>query len=537
LADGEHSVGSERQHLHARERERERAPRRSHEPREDKMPLAVPTIIQPSFLQNPSSFTPYILHIPRISLSRCKFPAQGTLLNCAGFPYQRSSTSVFLSNCSANDSISEASELPEEPPNGRARELGAEELELLDKPLPSAKPAQEDDVLEDQKPNEVEVLAPFMKFFKQREGENGEAENRDGKEEEGKNVVAVEYYDPKPGDLVVGVVVYGNENKLDVNVGADLLGTMLTKEVLPFYSKELEILLCDLSRDCDEFMENGRMGLVQNEEALSQQPAPNRPVVEAGTVLFAEVLGRTLSGRPLLSSRRYFRRIAWHRVRQIKQLNEPIQVRITEWNTGGLLTRIEGLRAFLPKAELVTRVNNFSELKENVGRWIYVQISRINEETNDLILSEREAWEKVYLCEGSLLEGTVSKIYSYGAQVRLAESNRSGLLHMSNISRGKVASVAGLLEVHEKVKVLVLKSLLPGKISLSIAELESEPGLFISHKERVFAEAEDMAKKYRKKLPPSPAGKFEHAVPESLSFEDESNLYANWAWFKFQKED
>ncbi|KAL2326180.1 hypothetical protein Fmac_025238 [Flemingia macrophylla] len=50
---------------------------------------------------------------------------------------------------------------------------------------------------------------------------------------------------------------------------------------------------------------------------------------------------------------------------QIKQVGEPIEVRITEWNAKGLLTRIEGLRAFLPKGELVKRVNRFTELKEN----------------------------------------------------------------------------------------------------------------------------------------------------------------------------
>ncbi|KAJ6935284.1 hypothetical protein NC652_010333 [Populus alba x Populus x berolinensis] len=57
------------------------------------------------------------------------------------------------------------------------------------------------------------------------------------------------------------------------------------------------------------------------------------------TTFFSSV-GRTLSGRPLLSTRRLFRRLAWQRVRQ-------------------------GLRAFLPKAELMNRVNNFKELKEN----------------------------------------------------------------------------------------------------------------------------------------------------------------------------
>ncbi|KAF2291084.1 hypothetical protein GH714_019750 [Hevea brasiliensis] len=275
----------------------------------------------------------------------------------------------------------------------------------------------------------------------------------------------------------------GNENKLDVNVGADLLGTMLTKEVLPLYDKEMEYLLCDMDKDSERFMVRGKMGIVKDEAAVSGGAGPGRPVVETGTILFAEVLGRTLSGRPLLSTRRLFRRIAWHRVRQVKELNEPIEVKITEWNTGGLLTRIEGLRAFLPKAELMNRVNNFKELKENVGRRIYVLITRINETNNDLILSEREAWEMLNLQEGTLLEGTVKKIFSYGAQVRIGETNRSGLLHISNISRSRVTAVHDLLKVDEKVKALVVKSMFPDKISLSIADLESEPGLFISNKE------------------------------------------------------
>ncbi|KAM4131223.1 hypothetical protein ACJW30_01G161700 [Castanea mollissima] len=358
----------------------------------------------------------------------------------------------------------------------------------------------------------------------------------DGRNEEGKKV-DVEYYEPKPGDFVVGVVVSGNENKLDVNVGADLLGTMLTKEVLPLYDKEMENLLCDTDKDANEVMVKGKMGIVKNDEALSGRQGLGRPVVEIGTVLFAEVLGRTLSGRPLLSTRRLFRRLAWHRVRQIKQLNEPIEVRITEWNTGGLLTRIEGLRAFLPKAELLNRVNNFTELKENVGRRVYVQITRIDEAKNDLILSEREAWEMLNLREGTLLEGTVRKIFPYGAQIRIGESNRSGLLHISNITRARITSVSDLLAVDEKVKVLVVKSMFPDKISLSIADLESKPGLFISNKEKVFVEADAMARKYREKLPSGFAPhKSELPPTNALPFENEVKMYANWKWFKFERE-
>ncbi|KAL2324669.1 hypothetical protein Fmac_023727 [Flemingia macrophylla] len=287
-----------------------------------------------------------------------------------------------------------------------------QELELLNKPSPvlvSEGSSTEVDV-EQEKPSKEEALAPFLKFFKGRDSGEGveedgqglqaseEKSNVAGENEEGDKKVDVEYYEPKPGDFVVGVVVSGNENKLDVNVGADLLGTMLTKEVLPLYGKEMENLLCDVNNDAESFMAQGKMGIVKNEEAISGVPVPGRPVVEIGTILFAEVLGRTLSGRPLLSTRRLFRRIAWYRVRQIKQLNEPVEVRITEWNTGGLLTRIEGLRAFLPKAELLKRVNSFTELKENVGRRMYVQITQIDETKNSLILSEKEAWVSMQIC-------------------------------------------------------------------------------------------------------------------------------------------
>ncbi|RDY09103.1 rps1A, partial [Mucuna pruriens] len=433
--------------------------------------------------------------------------------------------------------------------DGTAEEL--EKLELLNKPSPVLfiEESSSEVEVEQEKPSEEEALAPFLKFFKGRDsgGEEGVEEGGEGlgvseekndvgaENEEGDRKVNVEYYEPKPGDFVVGVVVSGNENKLDVNVGADLLGTMLTKEVLPLYGKEIENLLCDVDRDAESFMVQGKMGIVKNEEAIIGVSVPGRPVVEIGTILFAEVLGRTLSGRPLLSNRRLFRRIAWHRLRQIKQLNEPIEVRITEWNTGGLLTRIEGLRAFIPKAELVKRANSFTDLKENVGRRIYVQITQIDETKNNLILSEKEAWEKLNLREGTLLDGTVKKILPYGAQIKLGKTNRSGLLHVSNISRAEITSVSDILSVDENVKVLVVKSMFPDKISLSIADLESEPGLFLSDKARVFVEADMMAKKYKQKLPPSVTTQRLEPLPTSaLPFENEA-LYANWKWFKFEK--
>lgn len=253
-----------------------------------------------------------------------------TLTVSTNSPTQRGAQLLFCSRNGVFDEISNT-QLPEKPQNDGIEEI--EELELRGKPSPlptTNGSASELLDTESKKPDKDEVLAPFLRFFKPRDSlevekvaEEGEVEVTEGQSDpkddpifEEKKVL-IEYYEPKPGDFVVGVVVSGNENKLDVNVGADLLGTMLTKEVLPLYDKEMENLLCDVERDAEDFMSRGKMGIVRNDDAVSGGPVPGRPVVETGTVLFAEVLGRTLSGRPLLSTRRFFRRIAWHRVRQV----------------------------------------------------------------------------------------------------------------------------------------------------------------------------------------------------------------------------
>ncbi|XP_043718055.1 protein PIGMENT DEFECTIVE 338, chloroplastic-like [Telopea speciosissima] len=481
-----------------------------------------------------------------VSVSSSFFPVSstGTLESSVFSPDSLIWRRTHVPFCSSNDDYTEfgGTRVSNKPENERFQEI--EGLELLGKPSPI--PVNGGSVTEVEsespKPDRDDALAPFLKFFKTRDsGEEVEEESEsevNKVEESQSQKVLVEYYEPKPGDLAVGVVVSGNENKIDVNIGADLLGTMLTKEVLPLYDQEFPYLLCDMEKDAEEFMVPGKMGIVWDEDAVSGEPVPGRPVVEVGTVLFAEVFGRTLSGRPLLSTRRLFRRVAWHRVRQIKHFNKPIEVRITEWNTGGLLARIEGLRAFLPKGELMGRVNTFTDLKENVGRRMFVLISRIDEANNDLIISEKEAWALLHLQDGTLLDGTVKKIFPYGAQIRIGETNRSGLLHISRITHGRIGSVNDLLTIGENVKVLVVKSVFSDKISLSIADLESEPGLFVSNKERVFSEAEEMAKKYRQKLPVVSASRKLDDLPiDVLPFDDEARLYSNWKWFKFVQDN
>lgn len=146
----------------------------------------------------------------------------------------------------------------------------------------------------------------------------------------------------------------------------------------------------------------------------------------------------------------------------------------------------------------------------------------------------------LYLKEGALLEGTVRKLFPYGAQIRIGETNRSGLLHVSKITHGQLRSVSDALRVGERVKALVIKSTTPDRIALSIRDLESEPGLFLSNKEKVFVEAEDMARRYREQMPHSPRSGEADSSPDdddAVPFEDEAGSYANWKWLKFIKSE
>uniref|UniRef100_A0ACD5T809 Uncharacterized protein n=1 Tax=Avena sativa TaxID=4498 RepID=A0ACD5T809_AVESA len=428
---------------------------------------------------------------------------------------------------------------------------GGEELHLLDKPFPSAPEEGEPEQEQAPAPSTGEALASYLNFFqvKGTDAKDTEASAVSFAEDISEHGAAaggpgVIYYDPKPGDLVVGVVVGGDARMLNVDIGAGgEPALMLTKEAAPTSREEFGYLACDAaSSSAGEFASEGRVGVAVSGGAVKAGRNGKEkcaPVVGVGRMVFAEVLGRTLGGRPLLSARRLFRRVAWHRVRQIKQLNVPIKVKILEWNAGGLLSRIEGLRAFLPKPEMMTRPRNYTDLKNSVGRQIHVCITKIDERSNELIMSEKEAWAMSYLSEGALLEGTVRKLFPYGAQIRIGETNRSGLLHVSKITHGQLRSVSDALQVGERVKALVIKSPAPDRIALSTKDLESEPGLFLSDKEKVFSEAEEMARRYREQMPSDEAGSSYSSSDDDdgVPFEDEAESYANWKWLKFIKSD
>ncbi|CAN7083356.1 unnamed protein product [Brassica oleracea var. botrytis] len=128
------------------------------------------------------------------------------------------------------------------------------------------------------------------------------------------------------------------------------VGKQMTKEILSFYDREFDYLLCDLKMMMMKIVL--KLWSLQGKQDLCGGDRDND---------FHKDFKEDVEWYACL----YF-------LMDIKQLNEPIEDKITEWNTGGLLTRIEGFIAFIPKQEMVKKVNSFTELKENLkGKFLF----------------------------------------------------------------------------------------------------------------------------------------------------------------------
>ncbi|KAL3700313.1 hypothetical protein R1sor_018335 [Riccia sorocarpa] len=343
----------------------------------------------------------------------------------------------------------------------------------------------------------------------------------------------VEYYEPKAGDEVIGVVVSGSEYKIDVDIGAEQLGRVLIKDIYPldlFRSDEFFWEFPAAEEALSQELPIGRVRICREEEVLTPL-APRSPIVDVGSVLRFKVVGVTLSGRPILSARKIAFPLSWERVRQIKDQNEPIEVKIHEWNSGGLLTKIEGIRAFLPINHLLNRSMGTVSLRARVGEKIRVLITEVDEKLGKLIISEKRAWGLKNLCPGALHDGTVNKIFPFGVEVNLAGTSLRGMIHISNVSRSRVKDLEQVFHEGEAVKVIVVKSPVPYRISLSTADLESSKGLILEDKERVFREAEELAARFRSSLPEEEEDQDGSSEREMIEQE-----VANWDWLDFGEE-
>ncbi len=192
-----------------------------------------------------------------------------------------------------------------------------------------------------------------------------------------------------------------------------------------------------------------------------------------------------------LSLREVGRQRAWQEVKELKERGEIIAVTITGANSGGLMTEINQLKAFLPVSQLASehfpkiddgdRGKILEELKKLVGQEIKVKIIDVNPRNYKLILSEREtATENIKELltkykAGDVVDGTISGVADFGAFFQFADNPAiEGLIHISELDHRLIENPKEVVKVGDAVKAKITE-IKEGRVSLSLKALKPNP--------------------------------------------------------------
>lgn len=251
------------------------------------------------------------------------------------------------------------------------------------------------------------------------------------------------------GDTVKGEIISLNEKEAFINIGYK------KDAVLPLKEVDLE--------------ENANM----------------KDIFNLGDEIEAKVISlKNQDGYVVLSKIEIEREKAFKDLQEAFENKTEINISIKEAVKGGIIGRYKGVRVFVPASHI--ELFHVDNLESYIGKDLNVNIieykvqkrgTKIVASRRDILIKEKakmeeEAWES--LEEGQILEGEIKRITDFGAFVDV--KGIDGLLHVSEISWGRIEKPQDVLKVGEKIKVSVLKvDKSNKKLSLSIKSLIPDP--------------------------------------------------------------
>ena len=173
-------------------------------------------------------------------------------------------------------------------------------------------------------------------------------------------------------------------------------------------------------------------------------------------------------------------KISWEELQQMMDEDTILSVKINGVVNAGVIAYVQGVRGFIPASQLYT--SYVEDLNEWLNKTVDVKIITVDPEQKRLVLSgrvveqEKAAAEKAAQIDavsvGDIFDGTVEKITSYGAFIRL-ENGLSGLVHISQMSTKRIKTPNDAVQIGDSVKVKVIQKK-EGKLSLSMKALMTE---------------------------------------------------------------
>ncbi len=196
-------------------------------------------------------------------------------------------------------------------------------------------------------------------------------------------------------------------------------------------------------------------------------------------VLLEDVEGDT--GLVKISKRKADRIINWEAIMKSKKEGDPVSGKVTKKIKGGLLVDI-GVPVFLPASQVDIR--RPGEISDWIGRQIDALILKIDEERRNIVISRRKMIEQQReemkrktldgLSIGEVRKGIVKNIADFGAFIDLGGID--GLLHITDMSWGRINHPSEMLKIDQEVEVKVLQiDKDKEKIALGLKQKDASP--------------------------------------------------------------
>ena len=167
-------------------------------------------------------------------------------------------------------------------------------------------------------------------------------------------------------------------------------------------------------------------------------------------------------GQLILSHKKARLSKSWERVNNALDNEEVIQGYIKCRTKGGMIVDVFGIEAFLPGSQI--DVHPIRDYDVFVGKTMEFKVVKINQEFRNVVVShkalieaELEAQKKEIISKlekGQVLEGTVKNITTYGVFVDLGGVD--GLIHITDLSWGRVSDPHEVVKLDEKINVVIL---------------------------------------------------------------------------------
>ena len=187
-------------------------------------------------------------------------------------------------------------------------------------------------------------------------------------------------------------------------------------------------------------------------------------------------------GQLILSHKKARAARSWDRVNEALENNEIIKGYIKCRTKGGMIVDVFGIEAFLPGSQI--DVKPIRDYDVFVGKTMEFKVVKINQEFKNVVVShkalieaELEQQKKEIIAKlekGQVLEGTVKNITSYGVVIDLGGVD--GLIHITDLSWGRVNDPNEVVKLDEKLNVVILDFDDEKKrIALGLKQLQPHP--------------------------------------------------------------